>query len=93
MQTQITLGTTQSALNYASLSQHSAVQNNIHQLIRLNDVMNITGLKRSSLYAKVAEGRFPEPVKIGVRASAWRLSDVIRWIESPMEYSETVVAS
>jgi prophage regulatory protein len=93
MYKQTTLGTIPSALSYASVSQHSAVQNNLHQLIRLCDVMNITGLKRSSLYAKVAEGRFPEPVKIGVRASAWRLSDVIRWIEAPMEYSETGVVS
>ncbi|WP_175149235.1 AlpA family phage regulatory protein [Paraburkholderia ultramafica] len=28
-------------------------------------------------------GEFPEPVKIGVHAVAWRVRDVQRWLENP----------
>lgn len=37
---------------------------------RLRDVMRITALSRSTIYRRVAEGRFPAPVHLGGRASA-----------------------
>ena len=36
--------------------------------------------KRSTLYALIAQGRFPRPVKIGPRRVAWRKRDVDQWI-------------
>lgn len=38
-----------------------------------------TGLPTSTLYAKIAKGEFPRPVKIGSRAVAWRERDVKAW--------------
>ena len=49
-------------------------------LLRLKDVQKLTGLSRSGLYAAVKNSSFPPPVKIGVRAVAWRLSDISSWI-------------
>jgi prophage regulatory protein len=63
------------------------------RLLRISEVMKLTSLKYSTLYRKAQHGTFPKPVKIGMRSSAWRLSDVVRWIEAPMEYSETGVVS
>ena len=57
------------------------------QLIRIGRVLEVTGLRRSSLYRKIAAGEFPLPVKIGERASAWVASEVSQWIE------ETIAAS
>jgi prophage regulatory protein len=37
------------------------------------------GLKRSSIYRYVAEGRFPHPIRVGIRGVRWRLSDVLAW--------------
>eukprot|EP01041_Mallomonas_annulata_P029480 gene29480-51488_t len=38
---------------------------------RLHDVMRICALSRSTIYRRIAEGRFPTPVRLGGRASAW----------------------
>lgn len=74
-----------------SFSKPSSFENTdahyaIDRLIRLMEVMKITGLKRSSLYAKMAARQFPRPVKIGLRASAWRLNEICQWNEAPMQY-------
>ncbi|MGO3344155.1 MAG: AlpA family phage regulatory protein [Marinomonas sp.] len=39
--------------------------------MRLNEVINTTGLSRSSIYAYMAKGGFPKPIQLGPRAVAW----------------------
>jgi len=51
------------------------------KLVRLPDVKEITGLSRSSVYAKIADGSFPQPIPIGKRAVAWIEGEVQDWIE------------
>lgn len=53
---------------------------------RLRDVMRITALSRSTIYRRVAEGRFPAPVRLGGRASAWQCASLQRWIDNPEGY-------
>lgn len=53
---------------------------------RLRDVMRITALSRSTIYRRIAEGRFPAPVHLGGRASAWQCDSLQLWIDSPEEY-------
>ncbi len=53
-----------------------------NKLIRLPQVRELTGLGRSTLYARIKSGGFPAPVNIGVRAVAWRADAVIAWIDS-----------
>lgn len=48
-------------------------------LLRLPAVMRETGLSRSSIYAAIKEGTFPAPVRIGKRAVAWRVADIVSW--------------
>lgn len=55
------------------------------RLLRRPDVQSVTGLSRSTLYAMMAEGAFPKPVKLGKRAVGWRTSDVAAWLESRKE--------
>ena len=43
----------------------------IERLMRLREVLNHTGLGRSTIYAMIARGDFPAPVKIGIQAVAW----------------------
>lgn len=50
---------------------------------RLRDVMHITALSRSTVYRRVAEGRFPAPVHLGGRASAWQRDALQKWIDDP----------
>jgi prophage regulatory protein len=51
-------------------------------LMRRPAVLAATGLSKSYLYQLVAEGRFPAPRKIGMRAVAWNEADVREWIDS-----------
>lgn len=55
---------------------------------RLRDVMRITALSRSTIYRRVAEGRFPSPVHLGGRASAWSSATLQQWIDDPENYGE-----
>ena len=53
---------------------------------RLRDVMRITALSRSTIYRRISEGRFPPPVHLGGRASAWQSAALQAWIDDPEGY-------
>lgn len=53
------------------------------RIIRLNTVLDRTGLSRSTIYHKIAEGTFPDQLKISVHGGGWRESDINRWVENP----------
>ena len=50
------------------------------RFLRLTEVTARIGLAESTLYAKVARGEFPSPVKIGPRASAWLEDEIEKWM-------------
>ena len=54
----------------------------IGRIYRRPHVEHVTGLSRSTIYAKVAAGSFPKPVKLGARAVGWRESDILEWLAS-----------
>ena len=41
------------------------------RFLRLPDVQRRTGKSRSTIYAGIADGSFPKPVKLGPRAVGW----------------------
>lgn len=55
--------------------------------LRLRDVIGgknnpgIIPVSRSSWYKGIEEGRYPKPVKLGERMSAWRVEDIRRLVE------------
>lgn len=51
------------------------------KLIRLTQVMECTGLARSTVYKFIAEGDFPKPVKLGPRVAAWVEAEVFDWMQ------------
>jgi prophage regulatory protein len=54
------------------------------RIIRLKTVLARTGLSRSTIYRKIAEGTFPAQLKISVNGAGWRESDINRWIADPV---------
>jgi prophage regulatory protein len=50
------------------------------KLLRLPEVCSRVGMRRTSIYALISEGRFPPPVKVG-GASAWVDREITLWIE------------
>lgn len=58
------------------------------KIIRRPDVEQITGLSRSTLYAKMDpnsgyyDASFPKPIRLGKRAVGWREADIAAWCDS-----------
>jgi prophage regulatory protein len=51
-------------------------------ILRLPQVKQRTGLSRSTIYARIKEGRFNAPISLGARAVGWLASDVDAFIAS-----------
>jgi prophage regulatory protein len=49
------------------------------QFLRREAVERATGLKRASIYAKIAAGTFPRPVKLGGHAVGWLETEIETW--------------
>lgn len=54
-------------------------------IIRLKKTLEKTGLGRSTLYKKVAEGTFPQPVPLSDRAVGWVAEEVENWLRARIE--------
>lgn len=52
------------------------------RIIRIREVMSMTGLSRSSIYAAIKQGTFPAQLKLSTRSSGWLESEVIQWRET-----------
>ncbi len=50
--------------------------------IRLPMVLHVLSIGKTSFLTGVREGRFPKPVKLGTRTTAWRVNDIRALIAS-----------
>jgi prophage regulatory protein len=48
-------------------------------IARLPEVIQATGLSRSTLYRMCDEGRFPPKIRLGLRAVGWPREAVLKW--------------
>ena len=53
------------------------------RIVRLKTVLARTGLSRSTIYRKIAEGTFPPQLRISINGAGWHESDIDRWIADP----------
>jgi prophage regulatory protein len=51
-------------------------------LLRIDTVCAITGLSTPTIYRQMSNGNFPRPVKITGYARAWKLSEIMHWIDT-----------
>lgn len=49
-------------------------------LMTLETVMDVTGLRKSQVYALIREGKFPESVKVSKRSVRWRSEEIREWM-------------
>jgi prophage regulatory protein len=63
--------------------QHSETIQQIPEVgfLRLQQVLALYPVARSTWWAGVRAGRYPLPVKLGRRVTAWRASDIRQLIE------------
>lgn len=58
-----------------------------NRIIRLKTVLDRTGLSRSTLYRKIADGTFPPQLRISINGAGWSEAEVNRWIANPPAYT------
>ncbi len=56
------------------------------RIVRLKTVLARTGLSRSTIYRKIAEGTFPRQIKISANGTGWHEPDINHWIADPVRW-------
>lgn len=59
------------------------------RILRLNDVMEQTGMARSTIYKFIDAGTFPKPVPLGGRSVGWIDLEIVRWIEDKVKIRDS----
>ncbi|MDY7097621.1 MAG: AlpA family transcriptional regulator [Pseudomonadota bacterium] len=54
------------------------------RLIRLPEVMDRVGMKRSAIYQRMREGSFPRSRSLGSRCAVWVEAEIDDWIQQIM---------
>ncbi|KAA9019830.1 AlpA family transcriptional regulator [Sphingobium limneticum] len=54
---------------------------NVVKLLRMPEVLDRAGISRPTLYRMISAGKFPQPVKIGERATGWINREIDAWVE------------
>jgi prophage regulatory protein len=65
--------------NVSSLPNSAGTPSTMERLIRLPQVLDMVGLGKTTIYAMVKDGEFPEPRKIR-HLSVWVESEIQAWI-------------
>ncbi|QIN39173.1 helix-turn-helix transcriptional regulator [Enterobacter ludwigii] len=66
------------------ISQESAAYKKT-RLLRMSDVISLTGLPKSTIYLKIKNKEFPNQVPIGTRSVAWVEAEINDWIEKNIQ--------
>ena len=61
-----------------------------YKIMRLPEVIQMTGLSRSTIYLRMAKGSFPQTISLGERAVGWLLSDIEAWLDARVVASKAV---
>lgn len=56
-------------------------------ILRLPEVIKVTGRSRSSIYAGIKDGSFVQPIKIGRRSIGFLEAEVSEWLEAKVRES------
>ena len=59
----------------------------MHTILRLPEVKKSTGLSRSTIYLRIAQGAFPKSVSLGGRAVGWLEAEIQEWLQQQIEAS------
>jgi prophage regulatory protein len=49
------------------------------RFLRRDEVVKITGIPTSTIYAMMADGKFPKNFRISPRLCAWRETEIAKW--------------
>jgi len=57
----------------------------MNRILRLPEVMHLTGLSRSTIYSKITQGEFPKQINLGGRSVGWSEKAVLSWIDECLD--------
>ena len=66
--------------------------NEIRRFLRRPAVSELTGLPESTLFALMAQGKFPKSFRIGPRATAWDEREVLAWQDAKLAERDKAAA-
>ena len=55
------------------------------QLLRIEEVCDLTTLGKSTINLWVAQAKFPKPIHLSPTIKVWRLNDISNWIQSNLQ--------
>lgn len=64
----------------------------VNKLLTISDVMDITTLGRSTIYAYVDAGSFPKPIHLTERKIRWTSEDIQGWIQGRIDERDNGVS-
>lgn len=50
------------------------------KILRIREVEQVSGLKKTTIYQGVKQGTFPAPVRLSVRAVGWHAAAIFEWV-------------
>ena len=54
------------------------------RFLRLAEVLQMTGMGKTFIYARMKDGTFPKQIQLGSRSVVWNEQEVIKWMEEQM---------
>ena len=61
----------------------------MNSIIRFLTSRELSGLSRSTIYLRIAEGTFPRPINLGGRAVGWLELEIQEWLHRRIEVSRS----
>ena len=52
------------------------------RLVRLPELLKLTGTTKTNIYNWIRHGKFPRPLKPSPRVSVWRYTDSMNWLDT-----------
>lgn len=66
--------------------------NTAPRILRLKEVITMTGLSRSTIYELMNAKNFPKAVKLGRHSVGWLESEVLEWVKHLLDARDVGVA-
>lgn len=57
------------------------------EMLRIESVKKLTALSKSTIYAEIQANRFPKPVRLTSRCSAWIKAEVVAYLQARISES------
>jgi prophage regulatory protein len=66
---------------------------NSNQLLRINEVCQLTSVAKSTINLWVARGKFPKPILLSPTIKVWKQDTIQEWIDSHSDKANVALES